>query len=54
MNHPITTLDDQLKRVDGLIPVTNLDLRFAIYDLIVEARTSVRIQTYNEFKPKTI
>jgi hypothetical protein len=54
MNHPITTLDDQLKRVDGLIPVTDLELRFAIYDLIVEARTSVRIQTYNEFKPKTI
>ena len=54
MNHSITTLDDQLKRVDGLIPVTNLELRFAIYDLIVEARTSVRIQTYNEFKPKTI
>jgi hypothetical protein len=54
MNHSITTLDDQLKRVDGLIPVTDLELRFAIYDLIVEARTSVRIQTYNEFKPKTI
>ena len=54
MNDPITTLDDQLKRVDGLIPVTDLELRFAVYDLIVEARTSVRIQTYNEFKPKTI
>ena len=54
MNHPITTLDDQLKRVDGLIPVTDLELRFSIYDLIVEARTSVRIETYNEFKPKTI
>lgn len=54
MNHPITTLDDQLKRVDGLIPVTDLELRFAIYDLIVEARTSVRLETYNEFKPKTI
>ena len=54
MNNSITTLDEQLKRVDGLIPVTNLDLRFAIYDLIVEARTSVRIETYNDFKPKTI
>jgi len=54
MNNSITTLDEQLKRVDGLIPVTDLDLRFAIYDLIVEARTSVRIETYNEFKPKTI
>ena len=54
MNHSITTLDDQLKRVDGLIPVTDLELRFAIYDLIVEARTSVRLETYNEFKPKTI
>jgi hypothetical protein len=54
MNHPITTLDEQLKRVDGLIPVTDLELRSAIYELIVEARTSVRIETYNEFKPKTI
>ncbi len=54
MNHPITTLEDQLKRVDGLIPVTDLELRFAIYELIVEARTSVRLETYNEFKPKTI
>ena len=52
MNDPITTLDEQLKRVDGLIPVTDLDLRFAIYDIIFEARTSVRIETYNEFKPK--
>ena len=54
MNDPITTLDEQLKRVDGLIPVTDLDLRFAIYELLVEARTSVRIQTYNDFNPKTI
>ena len=54
MNHPITTLDDQLKRVDGLIPVTDLDLRFAIYELLVEARTSVRLETYNNFNLKTI
>ncbi len=54
MNHPITTLDDQLKRVDGLIPVTDLDLRFAIYELLVEARTSVRLETYNDFNLKTI
>ena len=54
MNHPITTLDDQLKRVDGLIPVTDLDLRFAIYELLVEARTSVRLETYNDFNIKTI
>ena len=54
MNHPITTLDDQLKRVDGLIPVTDLELRSAIYELIVEARHSVRIETYNTFNPKTI
>ena len=54
MNHPITTLDDQLKCVDGLIPVTDLDLRFAIYELLVEARTSVRLETYNNFNLKTI
>jgi hypothetical protein len=54
MNHSITTLDDQLKRVDGLIPVTDLELRSAIYELIVEARHSVRIETYNTFNPKTI
>ena len=54
MNHPITTLDEQLKRVDGLIPVTDLELRSAIYELIVEARHSVRIETYNTFNPKTI
>ena len=54
MNHPITTLDDQLKRVDGLIPVADLELRFAIYELLVEARASVRVQTYNDFNPKTI
>ena len=54
MNHPITTLDEQLKRVDGLIPVTDLELRSAIYELLVEARHSVRIETYNTFNPKTI
>jgi len=54
MNDPITTLDDQLKRVDGLIPVTDLELRFAIYELLVEARTSVRLETYNDFNLKTI
>jgi hypothetical protein len=54
MNNSITTLDEQLKRVDGLIPVTDLDLRFAIYELLVEARTSVRLETYNDFNLKTI
>ena len=54
MNHPITTLDEQLKRVDGLIPVTDLELRSAIYELLVEARHSVRIETYNTFNLKTI
>ena len=54
MNHPITTLHDQLICVDDLIPVTNLELRFAIYELLVEARTSVRLETYNDFNLKTI
>ncbi len=54
MNDPITTLDEQLKRVDGLIPVTDLELRSAIYELLVEARHSARIETYNTFNPKTI
>ncbi len=54
MNNSITTLDEQLKRVDGLIPVTDFELRSAIYELIVEARHSVRLETYNNFNLKTI